>query len=54
MNASFPLVSPGVSLPTTPPRRVVDAGYYDNHGVNLAAMWLYRTKRRFASTPPAW
>ncbi|HWG43358.1 MAG TPA: hypothetical protein VN688_11285 [Gemmataceae bacterium] len=42
MNASFPLVSPGVSLPTDPPRRVVDAGYYDNYGVNLAAMWLYR------------
>ncbi len=42
MNASFPLVSPGVSLPTNPPRRVVDAGYYDNYGVNLAARWLYR------------
>lgn len=35
MNASFPLVSPGVRLPTTPTRRVVDAGYYDNFGVNL-------------------
>jgi hypothetical protein len=42
MNASFPLVSPGVSLPTDPPRRVVDAGYYDDYGVNLAAMWLIR------------
>jgi hypothetical protein len=42
MNASFPLVSPGVSLPTVPARRVVDAGYYDNFGVNLAAMWLLR------------
>jgi hypothetical protein len=42
MNASFPLVSPAVSLPTKPPRRVVDAGYYDNFGTNLAAMWLYR------------
>src|SRR5262249_54017194 len=44
MNASFPLVSPGVSLPTNPPRRVVDAGYYDNFGVNLAAMWLLRNE----------
>jgi hypothetical protein len=42
MNASFPFVSPGVSLPTVPPRRVVDAGYYDNFGTNLAAVWLYR------------
>jgi hypothetical protein len=44
MNASFPLVSPGVSLPTAPPRRVVDAGYYDNFGVNVAAMWLLRNE----------
>jgi hypothetical protein len=40
MSASFPLVSPAVSLPTLPPRRVVDAGYYDNYGVNVAAQWL--------------
>jgi hypothetical protein len=42
VNASFPFVSPAVSLPTSPPRRVVDAGYYDNFGVDVAAMWLYR------------
>jgi hypothetical protein len=41
MNASFPLVSPGISLPTDPPRRVVDAGYYDNYGTNLAAIWVH-------------
>jgi hypothetical protein len=40
MSASFPWVSPAVSLPTIPPRRIVDAGYYDNYGVNLAALWL--------------
>ncbi|AGA31318.1 patatin-like phospholipase family protein [Singulisphaera acidiphila] len=40
MSASFPWISPVVSLPTAPSRRVVDAGYYDNYGVNLAAMWL--------------
>jgi hypothetical protein len=45
MNASFPLVSPAVSLPTSPPRRVVDAGYYDNFGVNLAAAWLLRNEK---------
>jgi predicted acylesterase/phospholipase RssA len=40
MSASFPWVAPPVSLPTSPPRRVVDAGYYDNYGINLAAKWL--------------
>jgi len=41
MNATFPYASPAVSLPTAPPRRVVDAGYYDNYGVDLAAVWAY-------------
>jgi hypothetical protein len=40
MSASFPYVSPAATLPTEPRRRVVDAGYYDNYGVNLAAVWL--------------
>ena len=40
MNASFPYVSPAVNLPTNPPRRAVDAGYYDNYGVQIAAAWL--------------
>lgn len=40
MNASFPLVSPAVHLPTNPSRRVVDAGYYDNYGIEVAAGWL--------------
>jgi hypothetical protein len=40
MSASFPWVSPAINLPTLPPRRVVDAGYYDNYGVNLTALWL--------------
>jgi hypothetical protein len=44
MSASFPWVSPAVSLPTLPPRRVVDAGYYDNYGVNLAALWLAKMR----------
>ena len=41
MSASFPLVSPAVNLPTVPPRTPIDAGYYDNFGVNLAAAWIY-------------
>jgi hypothetical protein len=44
MNATFPVISPAVSLPTNPPRRIVDAGYYDNYGVDLAAMWLFRNR----------
>ena len=40
MNAAFPFVSPAASLPTRPPRRVVDAGYYDNYGVSLVAAYL--------------
>jgi hypothetical protein len=41
MNASFPLISPAVCLPTSPPRTPIDAGYYDNYGVNIAASWIY-------------
>jgi predicted acylesterase/phospholipase RssA len=41
MSASFPYVMPGVTLRTNPPRRVVDAGYYDNFGVGIAASWLF-------------
>jgi hypothetical protein len=40
MSATFPYITPTVSLPTVPRRRVVDAGYFDNYGVSLAAAWL--------------
>jgi tetratricopeptide (TPR) repeat protein len=40
MNAAFPYVTPGIDLPTDPPRRVVDAGYLDNYGVRLACAWI--------------
>lgn len=40
MSASFPFISPAVNLPSDPPLRVVDAGYYDNYGVNVAAAWI--------------
>jgi hypothetical protein len=42
MSATFPYVMPAVELPTAPPLRMVDAGYYDEHGVSLAAAWLLR------------
>lgn len=44
IQASFPFVSPAVTLPTRPMRRVVDAGYYDNYGVDLATEWLYHNR----------
>jgi hypothetical protein len=40
MNATFPYISPAVELPTDPPRRVVDAGYFDNYGINIASDWI--------------
>jgi Patatin-like phospholipase len=40
MSASFPFASPAVNLPCDPPLRLVDAGYYDNFGVNLASIWI--------------
>ncbi|HTQ08307.1 MAG TPA: hypothetical protein VMI54_30845 [Polyangiaceae bacterium] len=40
LSASFPYVSPAAVLPTNPRRRVVDAGYYDDYGVDLATGWL--------------
>jgi hypothetical protein len=42
MSASFPFVSPAVNLPTDPPRRIVDAGYYDNYGVQVAGAWIQK------------
>jgi hypothetical protein len=40
MSATFPYVMPAIEIPTSPALRTVDAGYYDEHGVNLAALWL--------------
>jgi tetratricopeptide (TPR) repeat protein len=40
MNAAFPFVTPGTYLPSTTPRRVVDAGYLDNYGVATATEWI--------------
>lgn len=41
MSATFPYVLPAVELPTDPPLRVVDAGYFDGFGVSLAMAWLW-------------
>jgi len=41
LSATFPFVTPPGTLPTRPPRRLVDAGYYDNFGISVAAAWLF-------------
>ena len=41
MSATFPYVTSAVALPTDPPRHAVDAGYYDNYGINLATAWVF-------------
>lgn len=48
MSATFPFVSPAVNLPSDPPLRVVDAGYYDNYGVNVAAAWILMNREWLA------
>ncbi len=40
LSASFPYVSPPVQVATEPTRRLVDAGYTDSFGVDLAARWI--------------
>jgi hypothetical protein len=40
LNATFPVFTPATELPTNPPRRVVDAGYYDNYGLIVASRWI--------------
>ena len=41
MNATFPVVTPAGVLPTDSPRQVVDAGYYDNYGIDLASALIF-------------
>jgi hypothetical protein len=40
LNATFPYISPALSLPVIPGRRVVDSGYYDNYGGDVLSAWL--------------
>jgi hypothetical protein len=40
LNATYPWVTSAARLTTVPDRRIVDAGYYDNYGVDIAAAWI--------------
>jgi hypothetical protein len=46
MSATFPFITPAGQVPSSPPVRVVDAAYYDNYGVGLAASWLWKHRDR--------
>lgn len=50
LSAAFPYVSPAAVLPTRARRRAVDAGYFDNYGLELACAWL----RKLAEERRAW
>ncbi len=41
MSASFPYITPLVSLPSDPPMRLIDAGVRDNSGFELSVRFLY-------------
>jgi len=44
MAATFPFITPSVYLPTRPAVRVVDSGFRDNYGVELAADWIFQNR----------
>ncbi|MEO8590759.1 MAG: hypothetical protein ABI432_15395 [Flavobacteriales bacterium] len=41
MNATFPYITPVVSLPSNPPMRVMDAGVRDNYGYRVSLAFLH-------------
>ena len=41
MNATFPYVTPNISMPTTPEIQIMDAGIADNFGIGDAIHFLY-------------
>jgi hypothetical protein len=49
MSATFPYVSPAADLPTEPHRHAVDAGYFDNYGVAVAAAWIFHNREWLAA-----
>jgi hypothetical protein len=45
MNATFPFISPAVSLPSNPVIEVMDAGFRDTYGASLALKHLYAIRK---------
>jgi hypothetical protein len=44
MSATFPYVTPNITLPSQPPMEIMDAGISDNFGVDDATRFLYSFK----------
>ncbi len=40
MNASFPMITPYVRLPSAPPMEIIDAGVADNYGLETASRYM--------------
>jgi hypothetical protein len=45
MNATFPYISPAVSLPTDPTVEVMDAGFNDTYGMSTALKYLFTFRK---------
>ena len=37
MSAALPMFTPAVYLPSDPPLRIIDSGYFDNYGIDVSA-----------------
>jgi hypothetical protein len=48
MNATFPYITPIVSLPSDPPMRVMDAGVRDNYGYRVTLAFLHQHRNWIA------
>ncbi|UXP31555.1 patatin-like phospholipase family protein [Reichenbachiella agarivorans] len=53
MNASFPYVTPNISLPSAPPIKIMDAGVTDNFGLTDVARFVFAFKEWFAKNAGA-
>ena len=49
MNATFPYITPVVTLPSEPKMRVMDAGVRDNYGYRTTAMFLFTFREWIAA-----
>jgi hypothetical protein len=45
MNATFPYITPNITLPSNPPMEVMDAGLTDNFGISDAVKFLYTFRK---------
>ncbi len=48
MNATFPFILPMITLPSSPPMEVIDAGAIDNYGTQPAVKYLFEFREWFS------